>query len=441
MRAGAIGYDGAGLVSVVFTFNMNVNITGLSEGWQADKTSGTNSFTVTPLADVEPGRRTLSFTAANSAAPDRTTAFAGREVIVTSGAFTRTGTPATYTTAYFDEYGAAGIIPAGGTDTEWFYINEGDAPLRAVLEAAAKSGAPALFRITVAQAAANDSAEIIGTEELPEPADNHVYIDIGLPDNPEANALLPEFIIPFGQLGKEDADYSHIKLRVNRNARLVIEAGVPPGGYGNLAGAGVEVEGGGRLRSEADGGFPLGQGSYVISRLNSYLEAGDKGLVIGPASEDPVFAWGTGDQNGGFVEIREVKTGDETWEGRIRFDANLTARKTFSLGYSVWFIRGPSLTVSVPDGEESRGLFAEEGKTPRFYGTVSHSGGQNIARPAAKIIVNAGNSLSGCFVIKDGTEDLAAGTGVITVTNVGTGSPVAFIGGSDKAYFNWKLPE
>jgi hypothetical protein len=117
----------------------------------------------------------------------------------------------------------------------------------------------------------------------------------------------------------------------------------------------------------------------------------------------------------------------------------MIAQKTFILDYSLWFIGGPTLTVSVPDDGGRRGLFAAEGKTPRFYGTSSSSGGQNPAKPAAKIVVKQGSTLSACFVTED-DADISPSGGDITVRNGGNnGLPIAFTGGSGRAYFNWQI--
>ncbi|MDR0382665.1 MAG: hypothetical protein LBH50_01620, partial [Spirochaetaceae bacterium] len=159
----------------------------------------------------------------------------------------------------------------------------------------------------------------------------------------------------------------------------------------------------------------------------------------------PVFAWGTGDQNGGEIEIREVEDEDGVWKGRVRFDADMAVQKTFILDYSLWFIGGPTLTISVPASDAGingvRGLFAggDDDTSPRFYGTASYSGGQNLARPAAKVVVKQGNTLSARFITEEETAmDISPSSGEITIHNAGAkGDPTAFIDGSGKAYFHW----
>jgi hypothetical protein len=438
LLSGDVVYDAAGQVSAVFTFNMDVNI-AVPSGWEAVG-NGTQTVTVVPDGGGS-GPRLLAFTAENSADSGITTEFAGKEIIVASGTFDRPATPAVYTAQYADEYGAAGIVPDGG-DTQWVYISEDDPGLRAMLRAAFESGAPALFHISIAQTDGGDSVEISGTE-LPAQANSYVIIDIGLPDDPEANSLLPGFSIPFKGLGEDGGDYRHIVLRVNGNASLVIRAGNPDTDYGYLTGARVEVRAGGKLRSEAPVGFPLGTGSIARISLNSYFAAGTgDGWTIGPARADPVIVWDTGDQNGSYVEIREVETGPGTWEGRIAFDVHLTVKKPLRLEYSLWFIGGPSLTVAIPEsyGNE-RGVFSADGKNPKFYGSSSFAGGHNIARPAAKIILRPGNSLSKCLIQDGATDTLTAGSN-ITIPNRGSnGSPVPFTSAYGDSYLNWEVPQ
>jgi hypothetical protein len=263
-------------------------------------------------------------------------------------------------------------------------------------------------------------------------------INIGLPGGAE-NGKLPAFHIPYRELGKEGGSYPNIRFLVQRDATLVIKAdddGEQGDDYGYLANAVVEVAGGGKLRSEADDGFPLGRGGVVISRLNSYLAAGkDSGWLIGPYGGDPVAAWGTGDQNGGYIEIRE--------EGRrIAFDADIYVRKTLRLAYSLWLIGGPILNIAATDTVDGkRGVFTDN-ETRKFYGTSSESGGQNTAVTSAKIIVSSGNSLSKSFLTAGNSNELiTANVSSITIPNTGgiISDPVPFTGNTKKAYLSWKL--
>jgi hypothetical protein len=435
----SVSYDESGGLAqnLTLTFNVNVRVAELSEGWEIAGGDGGSVITFTPPGDFTPGINVLSFTAVNMVDESKTMAVV-TEVMLTNGLFVRpAGDAQIYITEYY-KHGAAGLRRPGDTTTDYLYITESDADLRRILEAVCQPEMPPsvrrLFNITVGGTAAADRIEIRGTE-LPPSA----VINIGLPAAGAENVKLPAFHIPYRGLGEEDGSYPNIKLMVQRDATLVIEADdEDEDGYGYLANAVVEVLGGGKLRSEADDGFPLGKGGVVISRLNSYLAAGkDDGWLIGPNSCKPVVAWGTGDQNGGYIEIREK-------DRRIAFDADLYVIKTLRLAYSLWFIGGPILNIAASDNVDGkRGVFTDNG-TRKFYGTSSESGGQNTAVTPARIVVSPGNSISKNFLTAGNSDDLITANGnKITIPNIGGiigPEPVPFTGNAGKAYWYWKLP-
>jgi hypothetical protein len=427
--------------NVSLTFNVNVRVAELSGGWEIAGGDVGSVITFTPPEDFTAGINVISFTAVNLVDESKTLPV-GAELILTNGLFERPETAQIYITEYY-KHGAAALRRMDGEEpeTSYLYINKADADLRRILEAVCQPETPPsvldLFKITVGAESAADRIEIRGSE-LPPSA----VINIGLPAGGAENSKLPAFHITYRGLGEEGGSYPDIKLRVNSGAYLVIEADEDgeQGDDGYLANAVIEVAGGGKLRSEAREGFPLGQGGVVISRLNSYLAVGkDDGWLIGPFGVNPVIAWGTGDQNGGYIEIRE--------EGRrIAFDADLHIIKTLRLAYSLWFIGGPALNIAAADTVDGkRGLFTDNG-TRKFYGTSSESGGQNTAVTSAKIIVSSGSSLSKSF-LTDGNSDVStlitANGGKITIPNIGGiigPDPVPFTGNTGKAYLFWKLP-
>jgi hypothetical protein len=436
----SVSYNEAGglMQNVKLTFNVNVRVTELSGNWNVAGGDGGSEISFTPPDDFTAGINVLAFTAVNMVDENKTLAV-NAEVALTNGLFVRPdGDAQTYITEYY-KHGAAGLrrVDSGDTETDYLYIKKSDADLRRILAAVCQPETPpsvlGLFNITVGGTTA-DRIEIRGTE-LPPSA----IINIGLPAGGAENGKLPAFHIPYRGLGKEGGSYPNIKFMVQRDATLVIEADEEQGdGYGYLANAVIEVAGGGKLRSEAAEGFPLGQGGVVISRLNSYLAVGkDDGWLIGPFGVNPVIAWGTGDQNGGYIEIRE--------EGRrIAFDADLHIIKTLRLAYSLWFIGCPALNIAATDTVEGkRGLFTDNG-TRKFYGTSSKSGGQNTAVTSAKVIVSSGSSLSKSFLTQDNSDAFITANGdKITIPNIGGiigPDAVPFTGNTKKAYWFWKLP-
>jgi hypothetical protein len=407
------------------------------------------------------------------------------------GVLTRGGTPVEYTVEYVDQNGAARIGSPDGL--KWCYIPEAGGLLRIFTAVyspnapgtvdAVEQGAAAvpydeaisravlkLFKIRVGKTAADDRIGMRGTD-LPAGTDRYhpVVIDAGIPG--ADNRDLPAFAVPAGGLGAGGGDYRHIRLRVNRGAYLVIEAdntgyaagyaagadSCPPG---NLKNGTAEVMGGGRLRSGAYKGSPLGENAVTLVRLGSFFSTGpetsfdpsrdgynaevDKffsGWLIGPAGEDARIQWGTGDQNGDYFEIRP---------GRIAVSANITIKKTLALDGGLWFINGPTVTIDAAgDGltlHDKKGLFAAD-EAYRFYGTASQSGGQNPAEVMAKVVIQPGSTLHRSFLtgepLGDDKKFITAAAGSITIKNQGKKNTpeVSYATGDSRyGYLNWLIP-
>jgi hypothetical protein len=464
---------GDGAVSVTFTFDMAVVISQPAGDWTITG-NGTKVITASPNPPLTPGiPAAINLTAANKEYPDKTTAVSA-ELRPVGGVFTRPETDTVYTITHYDENGAAGLV--SGTETGWFYVP--DEYFTNIFNAVYMPNIPealGLFHITIGAVPASDKIRIKG-EDLPAAGTGNttpIVINAGLP---RGNSGLPNFYIPYRELGADGGDYAHIRIRVNRGASLVILAdnsGYESGGAGNPCPHGnfnkgtVEVMGGGALRNGAYEGFPLGTDPVIIVRLGSrfaagpetsfvpggtgYVESRDKyfsGWLIGPAANSPRIEWGAGDQNGDFIEIRK---------GKIAFSANVTVRKTLALMYSVWFVNGPALTIDAAgDSLEisgKKGLFAHASAGGyKFYGTASSSGGQNPGNPAAKIILKPGSVLYRPFLTDaagDGETFIEArDNNDISITNRGNtkdGPPLVFyVEGNTPnifGYFNWKIPE
>lgn len=458
----SVQYDPSNNAAVSLSFNFNMEVSyGEVEGWDISPDNGGKSLILVPRpGTVSPGTpHTVALRAANS----RDSAGA-REVqaafMPVAGVFERPDAAKEYRLAYYDKNGAAGLV--SGENTEWYYIPD-NIGLRKIFNAVYSPNAPengpdavefgkeavpytaelsekvtGLFNIIIAGEASGDKIEIRGEPPAGDGPYRLIVIDIGAPG--EDNAALPDFSIPDGALGTEGQDYSHIRFRVNRGAYLRIEADnsayiqdqspCPPG---HLEGASVEVLGGGKLRNGAYRGFPLGEDTALIARLGSWYARGPEsgGWLLGPPEADPAVLWDGGDQNGSYIEIRQ---------GRLAFDVNVTIRKSLTLKSSVWFINGPRLTINAggPDIGGKKGVFAG-GTAYRFYGTVSSSGGQNPAKPAAKIIVKNGSSLSASFLTNN-TPPPGELDGEKTIIN-GGGDPateqVQCEGTSWSGYLNW----
>ena len=111
--------------------------------------------------------------------------------------------------------------------------------------------------------------------------------------------------------------------------------------------------------------------------------------------------------------------------------------QSLTLGSSVWFDNGPTLTIAQNMALSGTG-------DPRFYGTYYESGGQNPATPAATIQLLPGAKLSASFLsaAEEGGFIAAEGTGTRTIINRGNGSGIQAVkyleGGSLEGYLNWK---
>lgn len=455
-----------GPVTVSYTFNTTVIPSGFdTSSWDLSSAGDTVILRYTGSAE-EPLAVGLR-AAETSNGVTRTTDVSPVEVMPVTAVFQRPSPAKEYTLTYYSGDYDVARFGAGGS-TRWYYIS--DTGLRALFNAIYSPNAPdtadavevpnqavsytaeisaavlKLFKITIGALAGNDKVEIRGAG-LPgvdgASSNKRIVIDIGIPDTD--NRELPVFSIPDRDLGTPGGDYAHIRLRVNRGAELRI-GGAPgvlnPPHYGNLKNGAVEVMGSGRLRDEVYEGF-LGTGALVIARLGSYLGVGPQSSsfvcpayddwLISPAGGDGKIRWGTGDQNGSYIEIRQ--------DGKIAFSADLTVRKSLSVKYKLWFVNGPILTVdaagdtSVIDGR--KGLFAG-GAGYVFYGDYFNSGGENISRVEAKIIVQGGSEISRSFL----TGENGFISGPARISNKGSGGSAPGEYGRDgiKGYPNWAVP-
>jgi hypothetical protein len=155
--------------------------------------------------------------------------------------------------------------------------------------------------------------------------------------------------------------------------------------------------------------------------------------LVGPVKAETKIFWGTGDQNGSYLELRE--------DGRMAFDADITVRKSLALNYDVWLVNSPMLRVdaagdsSTIDGR--RGLFTGGGEY-KFYGDYFESGGQNPTQVRARVLVQAGSEISRSFL--NGGEGHIAGPAAISNQGSGGSAPVEYGHDSIKGYPNWDTP-
>jgi hypothetical protein len=477
-----IYYKPAANMAAEFTFDTAVSVAA-RPGWNIYG-NNTATITVAPASSApagEPAEVSLSV----SAVDRRPGVTKVAEVIPVSGVFSRAGNRGTYTVAYYDDTGVAGLS-AADPESSWFYVGEDNEDVRNILDAVYTPNSPessdsagngktavpytpelsravlSLFNVTFGADPRDDSIEMKG-DALPDVSahgaegNRFIAIDVGRPSQGADTGALPVFRIPPRGLGSEGVDAGHIRLRVHRGARLVVEAAWSDGADGEngqpvpclpgfLGGAWGEVMSGGFLRLGAYEGFPLGEGLVIMSRLGSSIAVGPEagspgydaaieqergGLFVGPGGGARI-TWDGGDQNGDGAEIHTDK---------LALSANVTVRKSVTLRHSVWLVSGPSVTISVPDGG---GLFSG-GPDYRIYGSASRSGGQNPARPAAKIIVSRGSSISRSFFDDEAGEDslITASGGGIEINNKGRNeSPVEFtaLGKLNRAYLNWNIP-
>jgi hypothetical protein len=200
----------------------------------------------------------------------------------------------------------------------------------------------------------------------------------------------------------------------------------------------------GRLRDRAYEGF-LGEGSVVILRLGGYLGVGPASRFQSEGYDDWLVGsggkilWGTGDQNGSYIELRE-----DGAASRLGFSADITVKKSLALNYHVWFVNGPILTIDVAADSStvngSKGLLAGD-PGYKFYGNFFESGGQNPSRVEAKIIVLGGSGISRSFLTAGSGNDFIAGP--VNIPNGGAKedlTPVEYGRDSIRGYLNWKVP-
>jgi hypothetical protein len=460
-----VNYAVNGTVSVMFTFTEAV--TSLSAGI----TSAVNTITVTPQTQIPGTQMDLALTVLSPASGLENTFTV--PVMPASGIFAPPSGGERTVARYSEGHGVVGLKNSG-TDPEWLFVKEEDAPWRKLFNAIyapnaveTTGGDNQALGLFVISFGANYEASnfFIKGSVLPDTAPGEpVIIHLGLPvetleTTDQTNEGL-KFTIPIQGLGTAIGSYPHIRLRVNRGAQLVIEAdnsGYSGGGAGNPCPTGffnngtVEVMAGGKLRDAAYEGFPLGSGAVIICHQGSSLAVGPElgnsdalsnaqvyndyysGWLIGPSGNQARIEWGTGDQNGNYIEVRE---------DRLAFSANLTIKKTIGLMYSVWFVNEPTITIDTKnDGVTIRGkpgLFAS-GADYKFYGTASASGGQNPAYHKATIIVKQGSTLHGVFLTA-GAGDMetliSAETGDIVITNGGSGTPEVYTD-AITGYLNW----
>jgi hypothetical protein len=191
---------------------------------------------------------------------------------------------------------------------------------------------------------------------------------------------------------------------------------------------------GGKLRDGAYEGFPLGANAVILNRYNSYLSVGPEpespeantggyifyeGFLIGPSSGSPRIEWNaSGNGALSYVEVRP---------GEIATNAQLTAKKSVGLIYSVWFVDNATLTIDAA-GEAveifeggAHGIQANGG-TFKFYG----SGSNTI------ITIKAGNFLDGRFLDSSETASPVGGASDITISGPGiTGTEVEYGDGTN----------
>jgi hypothetical protein len=305
-----------------------------------------------------------------------------------------------------------------------------------------------LFKITIGSGGA-EQVDLKGTTLPAAPgasATNLIVIDIGIPG--ETNSL-PTFYIPKDKndsLGNKDVtgDYSHIRLRVNNGAKLVIVAensgyintGVGnPCPAGNFKGGCVEVMEGGYLRDGAYEGFPLGEGAVILNRYGSFLSVGpeaDSDDAIGAAKPayDAYYSgyllgtggrveWDADNDAMSYLEVRSKK---------IATDAKLTLKKSMGLIYSVWFLGDARLTIS-------GNIDPFQGGTPGTGGLYANekNGGDDYSFYAAeakagRISIESGSVLDGRFLDRQ-AKDLNPSSfiaGPITVDDIDGSRPESY---------------
>jgi hypothetical protein len=470
-----------------------VSLNGSSSGWSAFTGSGT-TFTTTysGLTDVSPV--TLGYRAGYSGG----TKTAALSVSLATGDLARGNSAATYQFYAYDALNyAVGLKAAtagsddptvtGDAKTTWYRLSGADAKTKAVFDAIYAPNSPTsrdgfvegadpgktavqydktisdtvlkLFYVTLGTNANGDGDKVyIKGETLPTKeatgasVTNLVIIDVGVPG---VKNSLPRFYIPIQGLGNatagtesvydSDTTYSHIRLRVNNGAHLVILADnkdyedtskgrgypCPPGKF---AGGVVEVVAGGQLRDGAWEGFPLGNNAVILNRADSYLAVGSEsafsytlgetnqyqiyytGWIIGPADQNKNtrIVWDSGLAPSQYIEVRPTK---------LATNANVTVKRSLGLIYSVWFVGDTRLTIDVAADDNTpgwgsastiKGLAVNNSETAKFlfYG-----------KPNASIVLKDGNSIMDAALSGTVSADFITASGSdVTINAVNVGS-------------------
>jgi hypothetical protein len=467
---------------ISYTFNRPVTGSVSDSGrWSVTPSSPAETVTVQYIGtDYDPVDLALSAEEVFNGV-SRTTEPAPVEVLPVTEVFQRPPSARTYTLVYYDKpLSIVRLVDSPTVDpatAPWYYVP--DSNLRDLFDAVYSPNAPGstdtvetpkqalaydntisravlkLFAVTLGRNSSSDKVEIKGAD-LPSATGAGKYkpivIDIGIPG--KNNDGLPSFSLDRDNLGTAPDDYAHIHLRVNQGAQLSISGGTS---YGNLKNATLEVIGGGRLVDADYEGF-LGAGAIVIVRLNAYLKAGPNSSfeygdyddwLIGPTSADGVIHWGTGDQNGSYIELwDDVEDGDL----RLALSADIALLKTLVLDYQVWFVGGPILRVDAArdsfDIGGNKGLFAKTGSsspTPRFYGNFFESGGENPARVEAMIILHTDSTISRSLLTNSAGGDIQGPTsGWSYIPNKGSGGAEEHkryrTDTVIQGYLNWNIP-
>jgi hypothetical protein len=464
-----------GSLTVTLTYSAAVNsvsLNGNSSGWSGFTGSGT-TFTTTYSGSTDESPVTLGYRAGYSGG----TKTAALSVPLATGNLERNGGPKTYQFFAYDALNyAVGLKTAtvstenegpkveNNTQTTWYRLagTKTDDTTRNIFNAIYAPNSPTsrdgfvegadpgktavpydktisdtvlkLFYVTLGTNADGDKVYIKG-ETLPTATGasvtNLIIIDVGVPGGNGSG--LPKFYIPVQGLGSatvvgglqggtqsqgqyaSDTTYSHIRLRVNNGAHLVILAdnsnyengnaggkACPPGKF---AGGVVEVVKGGQLRDGAWEGFPLGNNAVILNRTGSYLAIGSEsafeyqwdynnnryqvyysGWIIGPEQTNTRIVW-DGGPPAQYIEVRP---------GKLATNANVTVKKTMGLIYSVWFVGNTRLTIDAANDNAtpSFGTDAITNVYPRGLGVDPWSGTFKFyGNPGASIILKEGSSI------------------------------------------------
>jgi hypothetical protein len=332
---------------------------------------------------------------------------ATKDVSLVNGSLAREGGAGTYQIiGYFngpDNTRIAGLKKTTDAATVWKTIPTGD--IRNIFEAIYVPNAPGtkdvfvqgadvgktavtftsgiskaalqLFHVTIGSNSDGDGIKIQRTalptasgESYTASPTNLIIIDVGQSSSSANNSGLPVFRIPNQGLGAQNGEYGHIRLRVNKGARMVIVAdnsaydaggaGHPcPNGYFNDGC--VEVMAGGELRDGAYEGFPLGADAVILNRNGSYLAVGSegvdngplyKGWLIGPngsGDNAPRIVWDSGNSANKYIEVRP---------GQLAIDANVDVKQILGLIYDVFFL--DSTKVILDTAADTRRSFDAE---------------------------------------------------------------------------------